>query len=575
MTDTGNAQDPASTPTDSPPTALADGRRPLPRCDEGRMLTGVCAGLGRYTGIDPVLFRVGFAMLVIASGAGIILYVAAFLLMREVGGGPGYVEQWTRRDFDGETVLALLTGVFAFGLFINVSSGGIGTASVVVATLFAVTLLTAHSRGADLLGMARCLPEGLRRARRAAPPAAGSGAPADARETLETTGTAGGAGSTAVMGVPESAAAHPQAPPAGPHPPVADPPPPAVGPRAEDPYTEDPYTEDPRVDPTAEGPPAEDPRAEEVRRHEERRRTVEEAIAAAKARMAAAQARAAGEPPAGPGGTGVFPAPPPGAAPPAGPRPIPVSSFDSSGAPFAPHGPYRPPDPRGGPPPYGGAPVDLAAYGPPRRPPRQRRPKTFIGTITTFLALIIGGIIMAVQSASGPVNMTVVGASVLVTIGAGLLVATWFGRGAALVATGTVVALALVVGSAVSDVPRKVGTYDWAPASVGQLSESYLVGVGEGTLDLSEVAFPPGSRTVVEAAVAVGELTVILPPTVMAEVTGHAKFGDVKIDHMVQGGNDVRHERVLEPEVTPEGEVATVVLTVRVGFGDVEVRRAA
>ncbi|WP_449063505.1 hypothetical protein [Planomonospora algeriensis] len=52
------------------------------------------------------------------------LYIAAFLLMREPNGGPGHLEQWTRRDFDGETVLALLAAVFAFGLIINVSSGG-------------------------------------------------------------------------------------------------------------------------------------------------------------------------------------------------------------------------------------------------------------------------------------------------------------------------------------------------------------------------------------------------------------------------------------------------------------------
>nr|BFE86393.1 hypothetical protein GCM10020093_089940 [Planobispora longispora] len=137
------------------------------------MLTGVCAGLGRYAGVDPVLFRVGFAMLVIASGVGIMLYVAAFLLMRETSGGPGHVEQWTRRDFDGETVMALLTAVFAFGLVLNVSSGGIGTASVVVGTTFAVSLLAAHARGVDLLALARTMPERVRSSRRTGQRSAG------------------------------------------------------------------------------------------------------------------------------------------------------------------------------------------------------------------------------------------------------------------------------------------------------------------------------------------------------------------------------------------------------------------
>ena len=52
-------------------------------------------------------------------------------------------------------------------------------------------------------------------------------------------------------------------------------------------------------------------------------------------------------------------------------------------------------------------------------------------------------------------------------------------------------------------------------------------------------------------------------------------FGDIKIDHTVEGGADVQRSKVLEPEVPPKGDVATVVLNIRAGLGDVEVRRAA
>src|SRR3954469_4860135 len=86
---------PSSTAPD--PSAGPEPERVLRRSGSGRMLTGVCAGLGRYIGMDPVLFRVGFAVLVLASGIGIMLYVAAFLLMRQPDGGPGYLERWTRR----------------------------------------------------------------------------------------------------------------------------------------------------------------------------------------------------------------------------------------------------------------------------------------------------------------------------------------------------------------------------------------------------------------------------------------------------------------------------------------------
>ncbi|GAA3444154.1 PspC domain-containing protein [Planomonospora venezuelensis] len=581
MNDTGNAQDPASPLPDSPPATAAGEPRRLRRSDEGRMLTGVCAGLGRHTGIDPVLFRVGFAMLVLASGVGVMLYIAAFLLMRETNGAPGHIEQWTRRDFDGETVMALLTGVFGFGLAINVSSGGIGAASIVVGTTFAVALLAAHARGVDILALARTLPERLRSGRRAGPKAApgpehrpGAFAPP--------------ASPPVPSGVP-SAVADPYAgtrPPAEPYPPVpvsAEPYPPAGTPATAP--TAAPAAAAATA-PTAEPAPA--AAAGPVQDPAERTRIVEEAIAAAHARMAATRARLTGEtasgtdapPSEGTSREGAAPWGPGPSRPPYAPHGTPgpyartAPSFDSSGEPFAPYGPYRPLDPRRGP--VSQSPYDLAAYGARAQPaPRPRAPRSFVGSITILMALIVGGIIMAVQSASGSVNMTVVGSAALITIGGGLLVAAWFGRGAALVAAGTVVALALVTGSALSDMPKRFGSYDWVPASLSELSGNYAVGVGEGTLDLSDLTFAPGSRTVVEASVSVGEITVILPPTVRAEVTGHAKFGDVQIDHSVQGGADIRYEKVLEPEVTPEGEVATVVLTVKAGVGDVEVRRAA
>ena len=47
---------------------------------------------------------------------------------------------------------------------------------------------------------------------------------------------------------------------------------------------------------------------------------------------------------------------------------------------------------------------------------------------------------------------------------------------------------------------------------------------------------------------------------------------DVTIE---EGGADIRYSKVLEPEVPPKGDVATIVLNVKAGIGDVEVRRAA
>src|SRR5690242_20421735 len=90
--------------------------RRLSRSADGRIITGVCAGLARYTRLDPLVFRVGFALLVITTGIGIVLYVGAFLLMGAPDGGPSRIERVGRRMFDGDTVFALLGAGLACGV---------------------------------------------------------------------------------------------------------------------------------------------------------------------------------------------------------------------------------------------------------------------------------------------------------------------------------------------------------------------------------------------------------------------------------------------------------------------------
>ena len=51
------------------------------RSREGRVLGGVCAGLGRYFDVDPIIFRIGAIVLVLVGGAGLVAYLAAWLLI--------------------------------------------------------------------------------------------------------------------------------------------------------------------------------------------------------------------------------------------------------------------------------------------------------------------------------------------------------------------------------------------------------------------------------------------------------------------------------------------------------------
>ena len=70
----------SDTVTDTPTLDEAPPRR-LVRADEGRWLGGVCAGLGRYFNVDPLVYRIAFAALALAGGTGLLLYLAAYLVI--------------------------------------------------------------------------------------------------------------------------------------------------------------------------------------------------------------------------------------------------------------------------------------------------------------------------------------------------------------------------------------------------------------------------------------------------------------------------------------------------------------
>jgi phage shock protein C len=55
--------------------------RPLLRSTTEKKLGGVAGGLGRYFGLDPVLFRVGFVVGAFLSGAGLLAYLILWAIV--------------------------------------------------------------------------------------------------------------------------------------------------------------------------------------------------------------------------------------------------------------------------------------------------------------------------------------------------------------------------------------------------------------------------------------------------------------------------------------------------------------
>src|SRR3954465_9286911 len=93
---------------DAPQTPQAPEPRRLTRSGSDSVVGGVAGGLGRYFGVDPILFRIGFVVLTLAGGVGALAYLGLLAFVPADDGSSAFGK---RRD---KTVLGtVLLGVVA------------------------------------------------------------------------------------------------------------------------------------------------------------------------------------------------------------------------------------------------------------------------------------------------------------------------------------------------------------------------------------------------------------------------------------------------------------------------------
>jgi phage shock protein C len=93
----------SASPSVDPPPANQPSPPPRPqlrRSATDRMLGGVSGGLAEHTGIDPVLWRVGFVALTLAGGAGFLVYLLLWVLLPSGPLRPGDVPRPVDRLVD-------------------------------------------------------------------------------------------------------------------------------------------------------------------------------------------------------------------------------------------------------------------------------------------------------------------------------------------------------------------------------------------------------------------------------------------------------------------------------------------
>jgi phage shock protein PspC (stress-responsive transcriptional regulator) len=75
----------------------SSGGKRLLRIRQGRIVAGVCAGLGAYFGVDVNLVRLAFGVLTVFYGLGILLYLVAWLILPEQGEDGSIVESFVSK----------------------------------------------------------------------------------------------------------------------------------------------------------------------------------------------------------------------------------------------------------------------------------------------------------------------------------------------------------------------------------------------------------------------------------------------------------------------------------------------
>ena len=100
-----------------------------------KKVAGVCGGVARHWNVDPVLVRVGWVLLALSGGVGIVLYAAAWLLVPADGATSstmddltkGATQGWPREAWVAIVAIACL---ITFGIFSSTTTIGFGPAVV-------------------------------------------------------------------------------------------------------------------------------------------------------------------------------------------------------------------------------------------------------------------------------------------------------------------------------------------------------------------------------------------------------------------------------------------------------------
>ncbi len=218
----------------------------------------------------------------------------------------------------------------------------------------------------------------------------------------------------------------------------------------------------------------------------------------------------------------------------------------------------------------------------PPAPLRRRRPPVTL--VTLGLALLAGAgtsvILLATGSLAVPTVPVVFGV-VLSVLGLGLLVGSFVHAGRGLIPFALLVS-ALTWGALSAPIDRfsgeGFGDVTATPTTVAQLQPGYRRTAGDVTLDLRrlDLTVPTGgnpSDVWTSVQVGAGDATVLLPANADVTFTGDAGLGDVQFGAQKVSGPGAKMSVVDDLGADGVRDGRLLVIDVKTGAGDVEVRR--
>ncbi|MYS80127.1 PspC domain-containing protein [Embleya scabrispora] len=119
-------------------------RPQLLRSTEDRMVSGVCGGLGEHFGLDPVIFRIVFAVLSLFGGVGVLVYSLGWLSIPARGEEQPMLRRILAGKFDYGASAATVVAVMGVALFFTYLDSGFGP-SVPLLMITAVVLFMVWS----------------------------------------------------------------------------------------------------------------------------------------------------------------------------------------------------------------------------------------------------------------------------------------------------------------------------------------------------------------------------------------------------------------------------------------------